>query len=102
MMFKINRLRHWSAEDGLGQALITKAFLKDKTGDLKHYAGDIETLLLNTKIAHCKRVFGKQESIQRVITYQDVVDGHKRFVAQKCEDAERKKEELRMIEHLYC
>jgi len=102
LLFKINKLRHWSAEDGLGQALITTAFLKDKTNDFKHYAGDIETLLLNTKIAHCKRVFGKQEKIQRIITYQDVVDGHIRFVAQKCEDTERKKEELRMIEHLYC
>lgn len=102
LLFKINKLQHWSAVDGLEHLLFTKAFLKDKTSDFKHYAGDIETLLLNTKIAHCKRVFGKQERIQRAITYQDVVNGHKRFVAQKYLDTERKKEEQRMIEHLYC
>lgn len=102
LMFKINKLRHWSAEDGLGEALLAKSFLKDKTEHFRHYAGDIETLLLNTKIAHCKRVFGKQESLQRVITYQDVVDGYARFVAQKGEDVEQRKEQLRMIEHLYC
>lgn len=102
LLFKINKLCHWSAVNGLEQALFTTAFLKDKTSDFKHYAGDIETLLLNTKIAHCKRVFGKLESLQRVITYQDVVDGYKRFVAQKCVDNEQKKETQRMIEHLYC
>lgn len=101
LMFKINKLRHWSAVDDLGETLLTNAFLQDKTEHFKHYAGDIETLLLNTKIAHCKRVFGKQEVFQRVITYQDVVDGYARFVAQKGADVERRKEELRMIEHLY-
>ena len=101
LMFKINKLRHWSAVDDLDETLLTNAFLQDKTEHFKHYAGDIETLLLNTKIAHCKRVFGKQEVFQRVITYQDVVDGYARFVAQKGADVERRKEELRMIEHLY-
>lgn len=102
LMFKVNKLRHWSAEDGLGETLLTKAFLQDKTDHFKHYAGDIETLLLNIKIAHCKRVFGKQESLQRVITHQDVVGGYTRFVVQKGADVEQRKERLRMIEHLYC
>ena len=101
LLFKIDKLRHWSAEEDLRAALLKKAFLRDKTEHFKHYAGDIETLLLNTKIAHCKRVFGKHETLQRVITYQDVVDGFTRFVTQKGEDAEREKAELRMIEHLY-
>lgn len=101
LMFKINKLRHWSTEEQLGEALLTNAFLQDKKEHFKHYAGDIETLLLNTKIAHCKRVFGKEERLQRVITYKDVENGFTRFVAQKGDDIERQRAELRMIEHLY-
>ena len=39
-------------------------------------------------------MFGKQEVFQRVITYQDVVDGYARFVAQKGADVERRKSAL--------
>ena len=76
-------------------------FIKDKMEHFPHYAGDIETLLLNIKIAHCKRVFGKQEELQRVISFDDVIEGQKRFVCQKGEDVDTKKKQFELVQHLY-
>ena len=61
----------------------------------------METLLLNTKIAHCKRVFGKTEELQRVLTFEDVQNGYERFILQKKEDVEKKKYERELTNHLY-
>ena len=37
-----------------------------------HFAGDMETLLLNTKISHSLRVFGTHPKLRKIITYSDI------------------------------
>ncbi len=103
LLFKINKLVHWRITNGLDTALLdTTSFLKDKMDDFPHYAGDVETWLLNIKIAHCKRVFGKREEVQRVITMEDIEAGYARYVVQKRGDEEAKKREREeMVRHLY-
>ena len=103
LLFKINKLVHWRTTNGLDTALLdTTSFLKDKMDDFPHYAGDVETWLLNIKIAHCKRVFGKREEVQRVITMEDIEAGYARYVVQKRGDEEAKKREREeMVRHLY-
>lgn len=101
LLFKINKLKHWSSHKKLASMLRQKEFIKDKMYHFPHYAGDIETLLLNVKIAHCKRVFGKEEELQRVITFDDIVEGYSRFVLQKGEDVEKKKKQFELVQHLY-
>ena len=100
-MYKIRKLRHWQAHPSLAHTLQQSAFLQDKTDHFPHYAGDMETLLLNTKIAHCKRVFGKAEELQRVIVLDDVKEGYARFGLQKKEDVDKKRREMEAMQHLY-
>ena len=45
-----------------------------------HFGGDIETLLLNVKIEHGKRVFGKKIDLQKKINYEDITKGYERFI----------------------
>ena len=83
LFFKINKLEHWSCDNSLAQKLLDTQFIKDKMTYFSNYAGDVETWLLNIKIAHCKRVFGKAEVLQRCITYDDIIHGFNRFKTQK-------------------
>ena len=92
LLFKMKLLKDWSVEDGLDYSLLEKTeFLKNKTDEFPHFAGDVETWLLNIKIAHCKRVFGRSEDVQRVITFQDVKDGFARYVYQR-QDTDKERE----------
>ena len=101
LLFKINKLDHWHTEDKLGDTLLSSAYLKDKMEDFPHYAGDVETWLLNIKIAHCKRVFGKNETLQRVLTVDDIHNGYDRYVQQKRGDKEAENKKRDLLRHLY-
>jgi hypothetical protein len=46
----------------------------------KYYGRDIETLLSRIKIAHSKRVFGKEEEVKTKISYQDIEKGLEMFL----------------------
>ena len=76
-------------------------FLKERVAHFPHYAGDIETFLLNIKISHCKRVFGKELVLQRCITSEDIEQGFKRFLIQKQEDNVRSREEEERLCAMY-
>lgn len=101
LLYKIDKLDGWSNEVGLGQQLLEDAFLKDKLKYFPHFAGDVETWLLNIKIAHCKRVFGKAATIQRVITLADVKAGYDRYLEQRFHNDDQRKQEEEMIRNLY-
>lgn len=101
LLYKIDKLDGWSNEAGLGQKLLDEAFLKDKLKYFPHFAGDVETWLLNIKIAHCKRVFGKAATIQRVITLADVKAGYDRYLEQRFHNDDQRKQEEEMIRNLY-
>ena len=45
-----------------------------------HFGGDIETLLLNIKIEHGRRVFGKKIEHHKKINFEDIEKGYERFI----------------------
>ena len=70
----------WEIEKGTKEKLFENKFLKEKMDQFPHFGGDIETLLLNIKIEHGKRVFGKKLNLQKKINYDDIHNGYKRFL----------------------
>ena len=101
LIFKIERLQRWNLHADTMEFLLGGQFLKERVAHFPHYAGDIETLLLNIKISHCKRVFGKELVLQRCITSEDVEQGFKRFLIQKQEDNVRSREEEERLCAMY-
>ena len=101
LMYKIGKLDGWSCAPRLGDGLLNDGFLRDKMKYFPHFAGDVETWLLNVKISHCKRVFGKAAEVQRVLTRADVEAGYQRYVDQKFNNDEQRKMEEEMIRNLY-
>ena len=54
-------------------------FIEDNKKKFEHYGGDIENLLLNIKIKHSSRVFGKDPIIRKLITLEDIKAGFDEF-----------------------
>jgi hypothetical protein len=48
-----------------------------------HFGGDIETLLLNCKLQHGIRVFGKSRNEKRVLVYDDIKNGFNKYLLNK-------------------
>ena len=49
----------------------------------EYYGGDIETFFLHCKIAHAKRVFGKNIDIHKILTVHDLEQGFEHFKQKK-------------------
>ena len=79
LVHKIPKMK-WQIEEGTEEKLFETQFLKEKMDQFPHYGGDIETLLLNVKIEHGKRVFGKRIEHHKKINYQDIENGYNRFL----------------------
>lgn len=58
---------------------LTSDFFEKHKECFPHYGGDIETLLLNIKIQHSRRVFGLDPELRRKITKEDIENGFKEF-----------------------
>tara|TARA_B100000424_G_scaffold271714_1_gene276098 strand:+ start:1000 stop:2337 length:1338 start_codon:yes stop_codon:yes gene_type:complete len=54
-------------------------FFKSKYNDFKCYGGDMELLLLSTKIAHSLRIFCKNPNLRKRIDYEDIEEGFNIF-----------------------
>lgn len=50
-------------------------FISKNIGSFKNYGGDIDILLLNSKIVHGRRVFGKDLSLKMKLTLDDIKKG---------------------------
>jgi SpoVK/Ycf46/Vps4 family AAA+-type ATPase len=55
-------------------------FFKENKDNFKNYGGDMETLLLNCKITHSNRIFGKHPKYRKKINKDDIYNGFKRFL----------------------
>ena len=53
-----------------------------------HYGGDIETWVLNKKIVHAKRVFGKDHILHKKVTKEDLINGYDRFIKSRSKPEE--------------
>jgi SpoVK/Ycf46/Vps4 family AAA+-type ATPase len=76
--FKISEIK-WSLDKDLIVADIEKFIEKNKKS-FENFGGDIETLLLNIKIKHSTRVFGKDPKIRKLITMEDIKNAYTEFL----------------------
>lgn len=60
-----------------------KYFFANNKRSFPHYGGDVETLFLNCKIIHGKRVLFKDPSVRKVITLYDIEKGFEMYVKNK-------------------
>jgi hypothetical protein len=76
------------------QKIVT--FFNNNMKYFPHFGGDIETLFLECKIYHSRRVMFLPENNKKVLTYEDITHGFNAFIAnrQYVEDAEYKKKKL--------
>ncbi|AYV79550.1 MAG: AAA family ATPase, partial [Faunusvirus sp.] len=55
-------------------------FIETNALSFKHFGGDIETLLFNSKIVHAVRVFGKHPRERKILTLDDIKGGFDMFI----------------------
>ena len=58
-------------------------YLKNNYEYFKNFGGDMETLLLYTKISHGMRIFGKQPKNRKIIIFEDINSGFNLFKTKK-------------------
>lgn len=55
-------------------------FFKDNRKFFPHFGGDIETLILNCKICHGRRVLFKNPKLRKILTLEDIKAGFEMYV----------------------
>lgn len=95
MMFKVEKIG-WNIEPTCKEWLLS-GFIKNKMEHFKYFARDIEMLLLNVKILHSKRVFGKHTNLQKQINKVDIEKGFERYINFKNQYSNSHKEESRPV-----
>ncbi len=68
--FKIKEL-NWSIDKDLTLDMIEKFINKNKK-NFENFGGDIENFLLNIKIKHSVRIFGKNPNLKKIINMDDI------------------------------
>lgn len=72
----------WSLHEDISNRWIDKQ-ITDNDKYFKNYGGDIDNLILNIKIVHGRRIFGKDEKLKKVITKEDINKGIKKLIKSK-------------------
>lgn len=71
---------NWKTEfDGKSNDQLT-AFFKSKKNSFPNYGGDIETLFLNCKVIHGRRVIHMNNKHKRILTMSDINEGFNEFI----------------------
>jgi len=55
-------------------------WFEDKKSSFKYFGRDMELLLTYVKIAHGKRIYAKSKELRKIISFDDVKDGHEAFI----------------------
>jgi len=69
-------------------------FFNNNKSSFSKFGGDVETLLIKTKMAHAKRIFGKDMALRRILSYEDLLLGFEMFLT--CKEEKENKEYLSM------
>ena len=93
--FKVKDIK-WEFSDDLKLVEVEKFIDKHKK-HFEHFGGDIETLLLNIKIKHSTRVFGKHPSLRKKITMEDI-----KLAFEEFHRIRKEKELPQFVKDLYC
>jgi len=91
---QIRRMK-WFLDTEVTAEFLEEFFKKNKK-ELPHFGGDIETILLNCKMAHAKRVLGKPYIYHKIINKDDINIAYDRFKQNK-----KKKEDLSHLNMMY-
>jgi len=82
LIYKINKMK-WKINDETKKWLMEKEYLKDYIDQFPNFGGDIESFLLNIKIEHGLRVFGKDTKHHKIINIDDIIKGYERYKENK-------------------
>jgi len=88
---QIRRMK-WKLDPEVSATYLEEFFKKNKK-DIPHFGGDIETIILNCKMTHAKRVIGKPNIYHKILNIDDIDKAFTKFKNNK------KKEDT--IDHLY-
>jgi SpoVK/Ycf46/Vps4 family AAA+-type ATPase len=88
---QIRRMK-WKLDPEVSATYLEEFFKKNKK-DVPHFGGDIETIILNCKMTHAKRVIGKPNIYHKILNIDDIDKAFTKFKNNK------KKEDT--IDHLY-
>ncbi len=80
---KIIKSKWMFSEDIVNEPQKIDKFIEDKIKNFTNFGGDIDNLILNCKIVHGRRGFGRDESIIKKITMDDIEEGYVRFLNMK-------------------
>lgn len=67
---------HWQIKD---DDSIPINFFEKNIDKFGYFARDMEALLTKTKVAHSRRVFGKDSSLRKILTFEDLENGFELF-----------------------
>jgi len=93
--FKVKEIK-WELDKDLQIEQVVNFIEKNKKY-FENFGGDIENLLLNIKIKHSLRVFGKDPKIRKLITMDDINSAFESFKNNK-----KEKELPEYVKNMYC
>ncbi len=91
---QIRRLK-WKLHPEVSIQYLEEFFKKNKK-DFPHFGGDIETVILNCKMAHAKRVIGKPNIYHKILTIDDINNAFDKFKQNK-----KKEENITHLHSMY-
>lgn len=75
ILCKMVREKDWKIEN----IKEVKQFIKQNYESFPYFGGDIENLFFSIRIAHAKRIFGKNTKLRTIITMDDVKNGYEMY-----------------------
>lgn len=77
---KMTHEQEWGFNEDI---VLNDKWFEDKKENFTSYGRDMELLLTYIKIAHGKRVYGKDKALRKKISLEDMNEGHKTFLKNK-------------------
>jgi SpoVK/Ycf46/Vps4 family AAA+-type ATPase len=68
---------------------LSERWFEDKKKNFKNFGRDMENLLTYVKIAHGRRIYGKDKNIKKIITMDDLNAGYKTFLTNRKTEKEK-------------
>lgn len=72
------KMADWKLEDNITKKL--DIFFDNNKDNFPNYGGDMETLFLNCKITHCKRVLFEKPDKRRILNMDDIESGFENYI----------------------
>ena len=58
-------------------------FFKDNQKKLQYFGGDIDNLIMGCKTCHSRRIFGQDDSLRKILTFEDIAGGFGKLLEHK-------------------